>query len=137
MEAELARKFPSVTVDVRVPAGTRVRSPPTLYLCIEQLVRSAVERSGRNDLDVTVSLADPPSTEHVELRVSDDGTEVSRTQRDVLKHGLERPVEHADGLRLWLVQWAVERSGGQLRIEDDEPTGSTVVVVFPRILAET
>ena len=137
VEVELARTFPSATVDVRVPDGTRVRSPPTLHLCIEQLVRSAVERSGRDDLVVTVSLADPPSSEHVELRVSDDGTGVSQTQRDVLKHGLERPVEHADGLRLWLVQWAVERSGGQLRIEDNELAGSTVVVVFPRTPVDT
>ena len=135
-EAELTESFPGTTIDVRVPPDTRVRAPPTLRLCVEQLVRYAVERSDGGGLSVSVSVAEPPRPDHVELRITDDGARVSRVQRNVLEHGTEGPVEHADGLRLWLVQWAVMRGGGKLRIEDNERGGSTVVVVLPRAVSE-
>lgn len=86
---------------------------------------------------MSVDVSAVGSDSHVELRIADDGAEVSRVQRDVLEYGLERPVEHADGLRLWLVQWAVARSGGQPRIEDDDRGGSPVVVVLPRASSDT
>ncbi|MFC7176132.1 ATP-binding protein [Halosegnis marinus] len=67
----------------------------------------------------------------MELRVSDDGDPMPDVERRALSAGTETPLEHTQGIELWLVRWAVEGVGGRFRVEDTE-TGTTVVLTFPR-----
>jgi len=66
------------------------------------------------------------------LRVRDDGPGLSEFDRDVLESGSAvEPLSHGSGLGLWLVYWAVERSGGEIRVADREPRGTEITVRLP------
>jgi signal transduction histidine kinase len=49
----------------------------------------------------------------------------------VLLCGEETPLQHSDGLGLWLVTWVVRSSGGDLTLDDADPRGSRVTLRLP------
>jgi len=64
--------------------------------------------------------------------VRDDGPGLSEFDRDVLESGEAiEPLSHGSGLGLWLVYWAVERSGGDISVADREPRGTEIAVRLP------
>jgi signal transduction histidine kinase len=64
----------------------------------------------------------------VTIEVSDNGPGIPEQDRNVLKEGRETALEHGSGLGLWLVYWVVDKSGGVLGFDENEPRGSIVTV---------
>ncbi|MDY6776437.1 MAG: sensor histidine kinase [Halobacteria archaeon] len=63
----------------------------------------------------------------VEIRVSDNGPGVPESDVGVLgdEQNIE-PLYHGSGLGLWLVNWIVKRSMGEISFEEKEPRGTVV-----------
>jgi PAS domain S-box-containing protein len=129
----LRERHPDATLDVTLPAAATVRAVPKLSLAIDELLENAVVHAP--DDAPTVSLAVTVGESSVELAVADDcppipvqEIRVLRGERDV------RSVYHGSGLGLWLVHWAVKRSGGALDFEPaaDPDRGNRVVVTLDR-----
>jgi sensor histidine kinase regulating citrate/malate metabolism len=70
--------------------------------------------------------------DRIEIRVADEGPGMDGIERRALEAGTESPLEHSQVLGLWLVNWAVHSSGGDLRIDDNEPRGTVVTISVPR-----
>lgn len=69
------------------------------------------------------------SEEHaVELSVADDGPGIPERVRKVVLSGEETPLEHLDGLGLWLVRWVVRNSAGNLDIREHDSAGTVVSI---------
>ncbi|WP_195155780.1 hypothetical protein, partial [Halorubrum sp. AJ67] len=58
-------------------------------------------------------------------------------ERAVFTEARETALEHASGLGLWLVHWIVTESGGDLKIDTREPTGTVVRMWLPRAAEES
>jgi signal transduction histidine kinase len=81
--------------------------------------------------EVTVSVT--TTAESVRIEVADTGPRIPETERELLAGTTERtPVHHASGLGLRLVGLVVTRSGGTVRIEDNDPDGNRVRIDLPR-----
>ena len=65
------------------------------------------------------------------LAVEDDGPGIPVNERSALGRGHETPLDHSQGLGLWLVHLTVEQSAGELTIEDGERGGAKVTVDLP------
>jgi PAS domain-containing protein/anti-sigma regulatory factor (Ser/Thr protein kinase) len=129
-EVERARReFPAATFEVDAPESALAYADPHVDAAIANLVENAVEHHDGDEPRVRVSVAETPS--YVEVEVADDGPGVPEREHDVLREGVETPLEHGSGLGLWLVNWIVTRSSGDLSIEST-PTGSVVRVRFRR-----
>ena len=50
--------------------------------------------------------------------------------REVLLEGEEAPLEHGNGIGLWLVNWIVTRSGGRIAFDENDPRGRRVTLVL-------
>ncbi len=142
-------RHPGATVDVSLPDAADVRAVPKLPLAVSELLTNAIEHADVEDptvrLTVTVdggdSLGDDDSigddgsgdtgdNRTVTLSVADEcppipiqEIRVLRGERDV------RSVYHGSGLGLWLVYWAVDRSGGDLVFRTGE-RGNTVSITL-------
>ncbi|MDX1746566.1 MAG: ATP-binding protein [Halobacteriales archaeon] len=71
----------------------------------------------------------------MEVRVADDGPGIPEPDRKVLV-GTDTGLENASGLGLWLVNWIVSESGGEVHYEPNEPRGSVVVIRLPPVEPE-
>jgi signal transduction histidine kinase len=96
------------------------------------LLRNAVQHNDETPPKVTVSAAVDEADGVVEVRVADNGPGIPETQRDAVfgkgETGLDGP---GAGIGLYLVRSLVEIYGGDVWIEDNEPTGAVFVVTLP------
>ncbi|WP_435100262.1 sensor histidine kinase [Halarchaeum sp. P4] len=77
--------------------------------------------------DVTCRVVD----DEVEVVLVDDGPEMPGTQRVVLQETEETALEHADGIGLWTVKWAVEESNGKFWFERTADETNRLVLRLP------
>ncbi|WP_276273793.1 PAS domain-containing protein [Haloarcula litorea] len=119
--------YPDVPVAVSAPETARGRCPGTIHACVEQLVERAIER-GSDEGGITIAVAGPSDEDTVELTVRTATGNLSDIEQRVLQRGSERQLDHAPGVELWLVKWAVDNSGGRMDVVDD---GSGIRLTFP------
>ena len=145
--------YPETVIESDVPPSAPVVGDETLTLAIEELLENAVEHSStagpgvtvvedvsglgsaRSDDEasvVRVRVTDDPDAGVVEVAVVDNGPGISATARRALERGAETQLEHATGLGLWLVRWAVENVGGEIDIAENEPRGTRITLRLPR-----
>jgi len=65
------------------------------------------------------------------LRVADNGPGIPAEEQEVLRREAETPLQHSQGLGLWLASWSARAAGGELAIESTSPDGTTVRIEFP------
>jgi len=133
MTASLAEQV-DATFDVRVttalPEEASVTANDGLRSAVDNLLENAAEHNDADDprIDVTVETVEDTAR----LLVSDNGPGIP----DEEKQALLAPAKVGRaGHGLSLVRTLVEGYGGTVRIEDNEPRGTTVIVELPR--AET
>ncbi|WP_276272031.1 sensor histidine kinase [Haloarcula litorea] len=118
------------TVEGTLPRVT-VAADDLLDSVFRNLLKNAVEHNKNDDPSVVVSASADDETATV--RVADDGPGVpDDRKREVFGRG-ERGLEsHGTGIGLYLVQTLVDQYGGDVWIEDNEPTGAVFVVELRR-----
>jgi len=126
---ELRLEHPSADITAELPERAVARSHETLELALNELLENAIVHSdcGAPTVEVTVVAGD----DVVEIRVADNGPGLDDTDREALLRGAETPLEHTQGLGLWLVRWAVEIADGTIDIADNDPRGTVVTVRLP------
>ncbi|MCW8173208.1 sensor histidine kinase [Natrialba swarupiae] len=122
---------PDVQVDVDVPTAI-VSATTNIHKAIEELIENAIVH---NDTETpAVSLSVTVETEHVEIRVIDNGNGIPEMDRAVLESGdAIDDLYHGSGLGLWLVYWIIKRSGGSVAVEKGDTGGTTVRVTLPTV----
>lgn len=138
-EVERARgEHPDVTVTLETPGAARVRAYPEVEFAVRELLENAVEHGARPvpgdrgepdepaPVDLTIDVDVARTGDAVTVTVADDGPGLPAMEREVLERGLEQPLHHSQGLGLWIVRVIVAESGGDLRIDDNEPSGTVV-----------
>jgi PAS domain S-box-containing protein len=126
---ELRLEHPAATVRTDLPETAVARGHETFELSVNELLENAIVHSDGEA--PTVDVAVEAGEETVALRVADDGPGLGETDRDALRRGAETPLEHTQGLGLWLVRWAVEVADGTIDIADNDPRGTVVTVRLP------
>ncbi|WP_169315616.1 histidine kinase N-terminal 7TM domain-containing protein [Halogranum rubrum] len=122
-------RFPDVELTTTLPSDLHVLADDGLTFVVLELVENAAEHT---DGDCHVEISATATDDGVELRIADDGPGIPPHEQAVLASGRETPLEHSTGIGLWLVRWMVTRYGGSVRIEDNEPRGSIVVLSLNR-----
>lgn len=106
------------TVRAAVDGDLPTVPDPGLELAIRELVDNAVEHAGAAPT-VEVSVGVDPGAdedEQVRVRVADDGPGLPEMEQRVLTGRRETPLQHGQGLGLWLVYWVVREAGGDLSV---------------------
>ncbi|WP_152436331.1 PAS domain S-box protein [Halosimplex carlsbadense] len=128
----------AATVDVDVPS-VDVRAVPVVDLAVRNLLENAVEHGSTSPASQTqqdalrnageaptVSVTAEVAERSVALSVVDDGPGIPDAELAALERGAETPLEHGSGVGLWLVEWVVAKSGGDLSFATDDGTRATV-----------
>jgi signal transduction histidine kinase len=115
---------PDATITVDAPPDAPVRAHADVGVAIENLVENAVVHDpSHSTVDVTVAAAG----ESVLVTVDDDGPGIPEEELDAIRRSRETDLEHGSGAGLWLVDWVVRKSNGDLSFDVDG-AGTTVQV---------
>lgn len=126
---EQTTDFPEATVTVESTPPVPVLATSAVRLVVQELVQNALEH-GSDRPTVTVSIRE--SDDEVVLRVVDDGPGIPETERRAIQQKTESPLEHGQGLGLWLVTWVLDSCGGDLSLESPDDGGTVAAVRLQR-----
>ena len=116
-----------VTVAADAPDAASVRVPPALRDAVRELVENASDATEHGTVEVELAR---PDDDWVEITVSDDGPGLPEMEADVLATGEETPLNHGQGLGLWMVRMIVTQAGGDVSV-DSAADGTTVCLRLP------
>jgi len=134
--AEIDRRreaFGHATITVRddVPDVT-VRANDLLASVFRNLLNNAVQHSDRDEPEVVVTTDITRGDHTVVVRIADNGPGIVSDRKETVFGKGEKGIDsEGTGLGLYLVQSLVDHYGGSVRIEDNEPRGTVVVVELP------
>ncbi|MFT4883820.1 MAG: methyl-accepting chemotaxis protein [Natronomonas sp.] len=123
-EVEAVAPKTSVTVDTDEGLPT-AEATSTLPIAVADVVDQIVAHTdGAVQVDVTITAAEPDGdgNEHVILRVDDDGDGLPKLDVRAVEDGEETPLNHAEGLALWCLEWTVAQADGELDVSPDDAT---------------
>ncbi len=126
-----AATYPSVDLSFDADPETVAYAVPHFPTAVENAIENACEHIPHDDGRVTVSVertTDADGDPSVTVRVADNGPGIPAHEVDVLERGRETPLQHGSGLGLWLIYWAVSNSGGTLRFEENDPSGTVLTM---------
>lgn len=128
--AEISEQNPDAVVTTDLPTACRVTAHTALPLAFEEAIRNAITHNPSDvGLDIRVH---PIDEEMVRILISDTGGGIPRSEREILENPRETPLEHTEGVGLWMIYWIVTRSGGTVEFTENEPRGTTIRIELPR-----
>ena len=126
------RTHPDVRFETTLPEETRVLATPQIGRALENLLDNAARHNTAADprVDIAVVVLD----ETVVLQIQDNGAGIDPQEIAVLDEREETPLQHGSGFGLWVVDWLVQKSHGDLEFEVDG-AGTTVTIRLESALA--
>ncbi|WP_049986759.1 sensor histidine kinase [Halobellus rufus] len=102
-------------------AEAKLTDAGALATAAEEIIELLASQTGTTAIDITLEERD----DAVVVRIGSDGPGIPEVERETLSAGSETPLQHAEGLGLWLAYWCVTENGGTLSF-GDLSDGSTV-----------
>jgi len=114
----VARSHPDLNLTVDLPETAPARVHRTLPGAFAELVDLAIQEGGGNpEIRVEVRKTD----ETVEVEIVDVAGTLPESDLRAMGETHESPLDHARGLEVWLVRWAVLYSNGSLSVSLADP----------------
>lgn len=125
----LGEAHPETEIACDLPDEQCVIGTAKLDIALDQLLDNAIKHNDADEPWVSVQI-EPPSqrSEFVTAVVEDNGPGIPDHEREVLTSAEETPLQHSNGLGLWVVNWIATRSGGHIEVTDRSPRGSRVLL---------
>ncbi|WP_251133171.1 PAS domain-containing protein [Halorubrum sp. 2020YC2] len=119
----------TVAVDGPIPDVT-VLADELLEAVFRNLLTNAVVHNDKDVAEIAVSTR--VSADTVRVRIADNGPGIADDHKeDIFQEGEKGLESGGTGVGLYLVKTLVDRYGGDVWVEDNEPTGSVFVVELP------
>lgn len=120
----------TVTCETDIP-DCAVRANEMLDSVFRNILKNAIQHNDKNTPTVDISATE--QSEAVLVRIADNGPGVPDTEKeDIFGKGEKGLESQGTGLGLYLVRTLVEGYGGDVWVEDNDPTGAEFVVKLPK-----
>jgi PAS domain S-box-containing protein len=120
----------TITVEGSIP-DVSVQANELLSSVFGNLLSNTVRHNDTGDPRATVSTEETDRS--VRIRFADNGPGIPDSQKDsVFGKGEMGPESPGTGIGLYLAHTLVDKYGGEIAVEDNEPTGSTFTVELPK-----
>jgi signal transduction histidine kinase len=128
----IQREYPSAELTISLPERLPVIAHPLIDSALSNLIQNAIIHNNKQKPKVTIEYKSIVDENHdlIEIRIADNGPGIPNDQINVLTQGYETDLNHLSGLGLWLVNWIVMKSDGEIRFQNNQPEGSIVCMRF-------
>ncbi|MFB6085008.1 MAG: PAS domain S-box protein [Halorientalis sp.] len=131
VKTQLAGAYPNAEITIDDRPSKTISIAASSRPALEELVENTVEHSDQSSPAVSLTVSVDQAADQVSIAVADTGPGIPEHERATLREGAETPLQHSNGLGLWLVRWVVTALGGKVTIDDNEPRGTVVTVTLP------
>lgn len=129
---QMARQYPEATIQTDLPDESIVYMNELIGSAIDNLIENGIEHNDQEDPVVEISAVESEDEDgFTRVEIADNGPGLPETERKVLEEGEETQLHHSSGLGLWLVNWILTESGGEVVFEENDPRGTIVTLLLP------
>ncbi|PSQ18651.1 hypothetical protein BRD00_04620 [Halobacteriales archaeon QS_8_69_26] len=126
----LRDEHPEVLFEAEFPDSAEALAHELLDDAVGEAIENAAEHNQGPLQRVRVEVV--PDDDAVEIVVSDNGPVIPEDEVELVSTASEIRTLQSHGLGLWVVATAVYASGGELRVEEADPSGSVVRIRLDR-----
>lgn len=129
---ECAAPHSGATVDWTVtPSELHLRTDPVLLsTLLRNLVQNAVIHSDASEPTVRIAVSEPTdASEDVRFEIRDNNDPIPEQEIETLRAGEETPLQHGQGIGLWIVYWCVRQLYAEISFAYDD--GNVLRVTVP------
>ncbi len=109
-----------------------VRADDMLASVFRNVIKNAIEHNDKDVPEVTIAVQKTDDT--VKVVIADNGPGIPDNQKTAVFGRGEKGLDSdGTGIGLYLVDTLVDRYGGAVRIDDNEPEGTVITVVLDRV----
>lgn len=115
------------------PPELRLRTDPVLLsMVLENLVENAIVHSETSEPTAVINVSEAPDAEgDVAFEIRDSNERIPELEIETLRAGNETPLQHGQGIGLWIVYWCVQKLHGSIDFEYDD--GNVLTVTLPNL----
>jgi signal transduction histidine kinase len=128
--AEVEDGYFGVEITTDLPDTATAEASPFIESVFDNLIENAVEHNDKPTAEIDISLT--AENDQYRIDIADNGPGLPDHERSLLNGSSESPLEHSDGVGLWLVDWIVDESDGTVDIRDNSPGGTRIIVRLPK-----
>lgn len=119
----------NITLKNDLPEHTVPQIPAVLTEATCELIENAAKATHGRDGRVTVTLSQA-NDNWTDITITDNGPGLPDEEAEVLRTGEETPLNHGQGLGLWMVRMVTKQAGGNVSV-DVTDDGTTVRLHVP------
>ncbi|AXR80349.1 histidine kinase N-terminal 7TM domain-containing protein [Natrarchaeobaculum sulfurireducens] len=120
---------PDVDATCVGPGEAWVTAHPELQSAVANLLENAIVHAERDEPRVEVTITERDET--IQTTIEDNGPGIPADELEALRNRSESALEHGSGAGLWLTDWVIEKSGGELTFEVTD-AGTTATATLPK-----
>ena len=122
---EIAQSYPFVNMKIKGKA--HVMADNALISVIDNITRNAVIHGKADTIEVTIE----KQNDLCEVRIADNGTGIADDVKEtIFDEGFVHGETGHTGLGLHIVKKAMEKYGGHVHVQDNQPQGTVFVLIF-------
>uniref|UniRef100_UPI002612E6A2 PAS domain S-box protein n=1 Tax=Halorientalis sp. TaxID=1931229 RepID=UPI002612E6A2 len=125
--APIREEYPDMTVVTDISDNESGEVPRTLHEAVHELVENAAKVNSDSTVEVELTR---PGSDWIAISVRDNGPGMPEMEASVLETGEETPLNHGQGLGLWMVRMIVTGVGGDVSVETTDD-GTEVCLRVP------
>ena len=134
LEREVEKIKDKVSINAVIPENITVRADDMLSSVFENILLNSVFHNDKEEKKVWVTVNRKDGW--VEVRIADNGPGIpDDIKKEIFEEGFKGERTGRTGLGLYLVKTLMEKYGGSVSVEDNEPEGSVFILRFPRGLS--
>ena len=128
---EFLAQYPEATIATSCETATPTvhARPNILELALSNLTENALKHASTDDPEVRLTVRAAPTGDGTVLEVRDDNDPIPDTEIAVLREGDETPLQHGQGIGLWVVNWCLTALNGDIDYHYDD--GNVFVLALP------
>ena len=128
---DTASAHPDVTVRTNLPDTAVVTAHPKIEAALREVFENAVRHNATSELSIEVTITETDDGSFT-VDIEDSGAGLPDIEQELSAETdpTTSALEHGVGLRLWLVYWTAEKSGGSLSVSNDD--GAVVSLTLPQ-----
>lgn len=124
---------PQASVTVDVEPGEWWTRCDGLSVAIREAAENAITHNDSDEPCLEMRLSAGADGKRMELTFEDNGPGIPAHERAVIEREVETPLQHSDGVGLWLMNWIVRSAGGDVEFGDPGDEGATITFSLPRV----
>lgn len=129
---DMRTEYPGLSISTDSPGSLQMAAVDLFPAALREFLDLAVANNDwKTNADLV--LAARQTNEQTVLTVEDRGGTIPAGDLEALATERESPLEHPEGLEIWLLRWAIANSEGELSVESEPRSTVTITLPLPAV----